>query len=514
MFSRLLLAKLLVLSFCFSSAQSIVYVTEGGAGNLSGSSWANALPSSQLQSRLSSLGAGSQVWVAAGTYKPTTTTNRAISFSMRNGVAIYGGFIGTESSPDQRPPISPSKPSSTTLSGDIGTTGLVNDNTYHIISNTRLDSTAILDGFVIALGNQEGSTTLLYGAGMLNSGEGAGNYCSPTIRNCFFTKNRAENGGAVYNNGDVSGSSSPQFINCIFEQNTASNGDGGAVKSSGYNGSCAPVFINCQFNRNTSEYNGGAVCFLSSYVGNNKPSFVNCLFNQNTAYFYAGALYFGIAYNGVSTPIMLNCTFTKNRITQTASAIYFNDYQNSVKAKLVNCIAWGNTGQYASELALYSYRNYQDVTYSDIQGNTSGIGVYPGTGNIIADPLFVDPATNDFQLKPTSPCINTGDPSSSTAMVGSLDLSGSKRLQAGRIDMGAYEYQGSDCSSGMYTLQNGLWSDATIWSCGRVPTATDAAVIKHRITLSSGYIGTACRVTFETGSQLIYALDAKLQLSQ
>lgn len=510
MFTRLLLASLLVLSFCFSSAQSIVYVTEGGAGNLSGSSWANALPGSQLQSRLSSIGAGSQVWVAAGTYKPTTTTNRAISFSMRNGVAIYGGFIGTESSPDQRPPTSSSKPSSTTLSGDIGTTGLIDDNTYHVISNTKLDSTAILDGFVITQGNQEGSGFPWYGGGMLNKGDGVGNYCNPTIRNCVFAKNRAEGGGAVYNTGEVSGYSTPSFVNCVFDQNTAFNENGGAVKSAGFDGYCAPIFINCQFNRNKSEYDGGAISFSSCYVGNSKPSLVNCLFNQNTAYFYAGAAYFGIGYNGVSTPIILNCTFTKNYITQSASAIYFYDSQNSIKAKLINCIFWGNTGRVANEPAVFSFRNYPDITYSNIQGN----GVYTGMGNINADPLFADPATNDFRLKLSSPCINTGDPSSSMAMVGSLDLGGNKRLQAGRIDMGAYEYQGSDCSSGMYTLQNGPWSDATIWSCGRVPTATDAAVIKHRITLPSGYVGTGSKVTFETGSQLIYALDAKLQLSQ
>lgn len=36
----------------------------------------------------------------------------------------------------------------------------------------------------------------------------------------------------------------------------------------------------------------------------------------------------------------------------------------------------------------------------------------PGTGNIFGDPLFVSPADSNFQLQPTSPCINTGDPGS------------------------------------------------------------------------------------------------------
>ncbi len=36
----------------------------------------------------------------------------------------------------------------------------------------------------------------------------------------------------------------------------------------------------------------------------------------------------------------------------------------------------------------------------------------PGTGNISADPLFVDPLLQDFHLQSNSPCIDTGDPAS------------------------------------------------------------------------------------------------------
>ena len=37
---------------------------------------------------------------------------------------------------------------------------------------------------------------------MLNNGSGAGNACSPLIRNCIFQTNAAANlGGALYNDG-------------------------------------------------------------------------------------------------------------------------------------------------------------------------------------------------------------------------------------------------------------------------------------------------------------------------
>ncbi len=76
---------------------------------------------------------------------------------------------------------------------------------------------------------------------------------------------------------------------------------------------------------------------------------------------------------------------------------------------------------------------------------------FSGTGNIDADPQFVDAANGDFRLKAGSPSINTGDPASTTATVSATDLDGNQRVAENRIDMGAYEFQvsavtGSDLS--------------------------------------------------------------------
>jgi hypothetical protein len=56
------------------------------------------------------------------------------------------------------------------------------------------------------------------------------------------------------------------------------------------------------------------------------------------------------------------------------------------------------------------------------------MGGWTGTGNIDADPLFVDPVNGDFHLQPGSPCIDTGDPNSA------LDPDGTP------ADMGAYYF--------------------------------------------------------------------------
>ena len=55
-----------------------------------------------LGAALSQAGSGDEIWVAAGTYKPTTGTNRTISFVLKAGVGIYGGFVGTETARGQR----------------------------------------------------------------------------------------------------------------------------------------------------------------------------------------------------------------------------------------------------------------------------------------------------------------------------------------------------------------------------------------------------------------------------
>ncbi|MBO5254980.1 MAG: hypothetical protein J6B07_04060, partial [Opitutales bacterium] len=76
------------------------YVVEGGAGNKDGTSWANAYADVQTAIdkayEVATANNPSEVWIAKGTYK------HGSAMTMKNGVAIYGGFAGTETSKDQR----------------------------------------------------------------------------------------------------------------------------------------------------------------------------------------------------------------------------------------------------------------------------------------------------------------------------------------------------------------------------------------------------------------------------
>jgi len=174
-----------------ASAASIIYVNHAASGANNGSSWGNAYRS--LQTALTAAVSGNQIWVANGTYKPTTTADRSKTFTLKNGVAIYGGFAGTETLLSQRSWTA----NLTILSGDIGTPGVTSDNSYSIVSAVNADKSAILDGFTITGGQADcGCFPGDAGAGVFNWAS------SPTLRNLVISKNAtASYGGGMYNGG-------------------------------------------------------------------------------------------------------------------------------------------------------------------------------------------------------------------------------------------------------------------------------------------------------------------------
>ena len=249
----------------------IIYVKEGGTG--SGSSWADAY--GDLQDGLNDAVSGDEIWVASGTYYPTYgyglwIGSRGKHFRMKNGVAIYGGFDGTETSLAERNV----QNNETILSGDIGVPDDPDDNCYHVFyhpSGTNLDATAILDGFTVTAGNAgDSSEPHNDGGGMYND------YSSPTVTGCSFVDNSADLGGGMFNNY-----SDPTVTGCTFTGNLAGNGGGM------YNDTSSPEVINCIFSSNSAGdgHDGGG-------IGNYRSSTIvtNCTFLTNEASRAGGAL--------------------------------------------------------------------------------------------------------------------------------------------------------------------------------------------------------------------------------
>ncbi len=331
-----------------------------------------------------------EVWVAAGTYKPDRGLgNRLISFRLANGVAIYGGFAGTETLLSQRNP----NVNVTILSGDIGVVGDVSDNTYHVLTGSDLDSTAVLDGFTVTGGNaNSGSFPHHAGGGMRNA-------CgSPTLVNCAFSSNRAEFGGAVENYVG----SNPSFVNCTFASNIATNASGAMN-----NNASSPSLSGCSFTGNTAGASGaignafgsnavltGCMFTNNTAMGNpfstagaignyeSSPMLTGCEFTSNSCVWGGGAIENGGPEGGPgSSPTLIDCTFTGNSATFGAGV--YNYHESS--PVISGCTFTGNMAD--DSAAIYSLGGTQTITDCMFIGNTV-TGVVAGVDNIGADAVI------------------------------------------------------------------------------------------------------------------------------
>ena len=386
------------------------YVKADATGNGSGTSWANATTSLSAMLAVVQEDSGHEIWVAAGTYRPSTAglaDPRRATFEIPHKTKLYGGFGGTETARDQRNP----KVNFTILSGDLWANdaagGEWNDpshgeNARHVVTLVNCDSSTILDGFTITGGYDErthwhkcsgpaGDCGYLHadgqGAGILITGGG------PKINDCIFQDNNVRGyGGGLY-----ASASTALISNCTFYDNTAwtdTNGGGGGVALS----QCVSTLTNCVILRNDTAHSGGAV--------NAKGS----------------------------TTTLLNCTAFGN----TGGAVFVGGGTMAI----TNCIVYGNPSlnprYYTLTESQIRYSIYLDpptVTYSCVEGGWSAAG---GAGNIDTDPLFVNTATGDLHLQVGSPCIDTGN--SAAPDLPDTDRDGKARVTGSAVDMGAYEY--------------------------------------------------------------------------
>ncbi len=178
-----------------SSQASVIFVRASQAlpvAQQTGATWATAFK--DLQAGLAAAVSGDEIWIAQGTYKPTTGASRTATFDLKSGVALVGGFAGTETLVSQRDILA----HRSILSGDIGNPTNA-DNAYHVVRATNLTGPAILDGLTIQDGHANGNPGLseTIGAGVLSTSTNL--FCvSCTIRN-----NASTGVGAVLSNSTV-----------------------------------------------------------------------------------------------------------------------------------------------------------------------------------------------------------------------------------------------------------------------------------------------------------------------
>ncbi len=335
-----------------------------------------------LQGAIDVSAKGDEIWVVGGTYDEARNDATG-AVLMKTGVALYGGFAGTETQRDARDWIA----HSTTIDGATARAGSV---AWHTIMGA---DDAVLDGFTVTGGYASGSGDAAKGGGLYNA------FASPTVANCILSGNVAdEKGGGIYNYqaspvfrqctirnnsapigaGMCGKTSSPQMLDCTFSTNAASQ-SGGAASSSG---SCFPLFLDCTISGNTASIGAGI-----ENTGMCSPEIVRCTFDANVASGAGGALanrvqgttvtaryctfsnnqaaQGGAASDDAVTVEYWDCTFTHNTATADAGGAlaFTNAYPRLVRCKLnnnaaarggavynlngpvmvANCLFWGNT---------------------------------------------------------------------------------------------------------------------------------------------------------------------------
>ncbi len=172
---------------------AVVYVKSDAVAGGNGTSWATAY--SNLQDALLYSTSGDEVWVAAGMYYPdygdaVFQGDRYESFNLKDGVALYGGFVGTETLRAQRNPTT----NETVLSGEIGTMSDGSEDSIHVVFADAVGITTVLDGFTVIGGSAEtGTGEYSQGGGIFIQD------ASPKITGLSFNDKTANTGGAEYN---------------------------------------------------------------------------------------------------------------------------------------------------------------------------------------------------------------------------------------------------------------------------------------------------------------------------
>ena len=245
---KFLIWFIIVYSAAYSLQAQRIYLVDGykAANNtaialnrVTLSDWNKAC--NNLQTAIDSSKAGDQIWIKNGTYLPSkdtsgnepTPANKKLStFNIRNGIKLYGGFSGEETSIDSRR----LAVFTTTLTGDFGN----NSQAYNVIYFHHTDKSTVIDGLTITGGIAE------------NGRNGGGILCDSSqaiISNCIVTGNSSsQHGGGMY-----SLNSTPTLVNCVFTLNTAASG------AAMYNSNSSPVVVNCTVGGNRSTKLGGGI---------------------------------------------------------------------------------------------------------------------------------------------------------------------------------------------------------------------------------------------------------------
>ena len=414
---------------------SIYYVKPNGTGD--GTTWSKA--AGNIQDMIDESGAGDEIWVSAGTYYPTLQTNTSdvltTTFLMKDGVSMYGGFAGNETSIDARAKSDKSGngkveawefTNETILSGRLSDTEKSNrvvDMGYSksFTTETQFDGFTVTEG---SLGISVSKTGVVNNCIIRNNSGSGGVGSSGTISNCLISSNS-------YNGVTGRISSTCNYGICLPAYY---NAKGGGINSSGKVVNCTVSYNTC----NMQDDYGQHVNVQGGGIYNNTGSVINCVVIGNTCQY--------------------TYSWTKGVISISGSGIY--NYYGTV----ANCLVRNNTG--GSGIDNYGYSSNLAYVYCSTVVKNSSPNIYTYNDgydfiyNCITDDedmtQFINPGMSDYHLISGSKYIDAGSLDNIPDWIKTgTDLAGNPRTHDGKISMGAYEYDpsyvGTDTGTGTGT---------------------------------------------------------------
>ena len=374
-------------------AASAVYVAANGRETASGLDWANA---TTLQAALDNrLFPEDSLFLRAGVYTPTAknsdgnavTRPRNATYTLPDGIKIYGGFAGTETEAAGREMSLLHTTNATIIEGDIGREESNIGNVKRLLY-LAAEGTATLDGLTVARAFNDGGDGAADGAG-LHAESGS----RVTLRNCRFIGNRGRDGGGVFVKSTAASSSTLTVTGCIFEDNVANTGGGIRIEAGGrltvtdsrFEDNEAILTTCCgggaiyvsedgtltatgsTFRGNTAAHNrnGSAILLVSTLANASTGTFSRCTFVGNSA----PGTSLGTVYAGEGATLHVsNSLFAGNTMGSGAGV-----YSTGARGSFINNTVYGNTDRATASGAVSLLENLSTwvVANSIIYGNTA-----------------------------------------------------------------------------------------------------------------------------------------------